>query len=410
MNMPNSSQALSLDTIFSPELIANPYPTYQFLREQHPVLHIPDANMWVLSRYETVTSLLRDKRFGHPPNDSVPKEKTQNHINENPSARMLADMMLFADPPDHTRLRSLVVKAFSAQRVEAMRPRIRILANQLLDTMLEAGSAGDLVASLNHPLPVLVICDILGIPEEDQHQFMVTSGANGRLLDPTPMTEEELAASNERTLSSYAYFEDLFAKRRRHPQEDLLTALVESETEHGKLTAAELTANVNLLFGAGHETTVNLLGNSLLALYRNRDQLNLLRRNPDLMAPAIEEFLRYDSPVQLTGRGAFEKVEIDGHSIPKGGQVIAILGAANHDADKFESPGELDITRTNIKPVSFGGGIHFCLGAQLARIEAIETLKLLFERLPNLELDNIDKPDWKPTVTLRGLSALPATW
>ena len=213
---------------------------------------------------------------------------------------------------------------------------------------------------------------------------------------------DNLGGSSE----NQAGFRATYMKWYRH----LITALVQSETEHGRLSKDELTSNISLLFAAGHETTVNLMGNGLIALYRNREQLDRLRADPSLMPNAVEEFLRYDSSVQLTGRDAMEDAEIAGVALPRGRAVLALLAAANRDPDACDRPDELDITRERIKPVSFGGGIHLCLGAQLARIEAHEALNVLLERLPNLELQDVAAPDWKQTITLRGVRTLPATW
>lgn len=401
---------LSIDAIFTPEFIADPYPTYDFLRANSPVLNVPDTNMWLLTRYADIQSILRDKRLGHPPDASLDPDQERERIKANLSVRLLTEMMLTADPPDHTRLRSLVVKAFNAKRVEAMRPRIRRQANRLIDKITQGQNGGDLVSLFNHALPVLVICEILGIPESDWGMFMENNRVNGRLLDPTPMSEEEQAQSNDSSQMSLDYFEVLFAERRRNPQDDLLTELVLSETEHGKLTSTELVANVVLLFGAGHETTVNLLGNTLLALHKYPDQWQLLKEHPKLMPNAVEEFLRYDSSVQLTGRGTFEAIELDGHTIPKGATVLTLIGAGNRDPEQFDAPNQLDVRRADVKPLSFGGGIHYCLGAQLARIEAVEALNVLFNRLPNLRLENADTPEWKPTITLRGPKTLPVNW
>ena len=293
--------------------------------------------------------------------------------------------------------------------MEAMRERIAAIAHSLIDDFIEAGS-GDLVRLFTHPLPVIVICDLLGVPKADQAEFVQGTRISGRLIDPSPMTEEELAQANESTVASSQYFEALCDERRRNPQDDLITALVESETEHGKLSKDELTSNIALLFAAGHETTVNLMGNALLALYRNRDQLDLLRADPALMPNAVEEFLRYDSSVQLTGRDALEDTEIEGVALPRGRAVLTLLGAANRDPAVFDDPDRLDITRERIKPLAFGGGIHLCLGAQLARIEAHIALSVLLGRLPGLELENIDNPDWKQTITLRGVKSQPVSW
>lgn len=408
--MPEAAAAssFSFETIFSPEIIADPYPMYRQLREASPVLELPDANLVVLSRYADVQTALRDKRLGHGRFENLSPQERDAQL-ASPAVANLARTMLLQNPPDHTRLRALVVKAFDARRVAAMRERIRAIADQLIDSFIERGE-GDLRALFNHPLPVIVICDMLGIPETDRGQFVQGTRISGRLIDPSPMTPEELEEANRNSLESQAYFEDLCNRRRRDPRDDLITALVQSETEHGKLTKEELTSNIGLLFAAGHETTVNLLGNALLALYRNRDQLELLRRDPTLMPGAAEEFLRYDSSVQLTGRDALQDAEIAGVKLPKGRSVIAMLGAANRDPDAFERPEELDVTRQGIKPLSFGGGIHHCLGAQLARLEAVEALTALLERLPDLELDEVETPAWRQTITLRGVTKLPARW
>lgn len=403
----------SFERIFTPQNIADPYAMYRQLREAAPVLELPDANLVILSRYADVQSALRDRRLGHDnfSSDSFSRLSEEERAKQlaNPAIVSIMRTMLLQNPPDHTRLRGLVVKAFDARRVEAMRPRIRRIAHELIDRFADRG-AGDLKNLFTHPLPVIVICEMLGIPESDQAEFVQGTRISGRLIDPTPMSEEELAEANGNALATQAYFEALCDDRRRNPRDDLTTALVQSETEHGRLTREELTANIGLLFAAGHETTVNLMGNALIALYRNRDQLDLLRADLSRMENAVEEFLRYDSSVQLTGRNALEDAEIAGVALPKGRMVLALLGAANRDPAVFPDPDRFDITRERIKPLAFGGGIHLCLGAQLARIEAQEALTALFERLPGLELDNPHTPDWKQTITLRGVTSLPAHW
>ena len=403
-----AAPAFSFESIFSPEIIADPYPMYRQLRENSPVLELPDANLVVLTRYADVQALLRDRRMGHQPFANLTPEEREAHL-KNPAVANLAQTMLLKNPPDHTRLRGLVVKAFDARRVTAMRERIRAIAHELIDGFVARGS-GDLRALFNHPLPVIVICDMLGIPEADRQEFVKGTRISGRLIDPSPMTEEELAQANASTEESQAYFAALCEERRRHPEDDLITALVQSETEHGRLSREELTSNIALLFAAGHETTVNLLGNALLALYRNPDQLDTLKARPELMPGAVEEFLRYDSSVQLTARHALEPADIAGVELPPGRSVIAMLGAANRDPAMFDDPERLDVTREKVKPMSFGGGIHLCLGAQLARLEAAEALTALFERLPDLALENVESPEWKQTITLRGVARLPARW
>ena len=257
---------------------------------------------------------------------------------------------------------------------------------------------------------MLVICELLGVPEADRARFAGDYGVGGRILDPTPMSAQELAEANASITESADYFAALCEARRRNPQDDLLTHLVQSETEFGRLTQDELTANITLLFGAGHETTVNLIGNGLVSLYRNRDQLQTLRAEPALIPNAVEEMLRYESSVQFSGRTALEDVDWNGHHIARGEEVLTLLASANRDPEVFERPEVFDVRRTGARSISFGGGIHFCLGAQLARLEAVQAFAALFERLPELELDDPQNVTWKPTITLRGLTELPAHW
>jgi hypothetical protein len=319
--------------------------------------------------------------------------------------------MLSRDPPDHTRLRGLVVKAFTAPRVEGMRTRIQRIVDESLDRVAGRGQM-DLVADYAFRLPVVVICDMLGIPEEDREVFFVRERTAGRLLDPVPLTRAEIDAANASHLASVAYFQRLFDLRRREPADDLTTQLVQAEEHGNQLSNEELVANIILLFGAGHETTVNLIGNGLLALHRNPDQLALLKTRPELIGNAVEEFLRYDSSVQLAGRVALEDIDdVGGKKIFKGEPVLCLLGSANRDPAAYPNrPDSLDITRPNIRPHSFGGGIHFCLGAQLARIEAEVAISTLLWRLPDLRLDDAVHPEWRPTFVLRGLMRLPARW
>jgi cytochrome P450 len=256
-----------------------------------------------------------------------------------------------------------------------------------------------------------VICEMLGIPEMDREVFFTSVRADGRLLDLAPLSRAEIDEQNSHNLAMAEYFRDLIDLRRREPGNDLTTHLVRVEENGTNLTNEELTANLILLFGAGHETTVNLIGNGLLALHRNPDQLQLLRRDVSLAANAIEELLRYDSSVQATGRTALEHIDdVGGVSVEKGQSVICLLGSANRDPEVYADPDRLDITRHDVRPLSFGGGIHYCLGAQLARIEGEIAIATLLRRLPDLRLDNVDRPDWRQTFVLRGLNKLPASW
>jgi cytochrome P450 len=403
-----AATALLFDPL-SPEFIRDPYPHYDLLRRVDPV-HLTPHGMYLASRHADVSLVLRDKRFGK---DFV-ERSTRRYgpkIMQEPIFRSMSQWMLQQDPPDHSRLRGLVVKAFTARRVEDMRPRIQQVVDQTLDRIIPQGHM-DLIEDFAFRLPVTIICDMLGIPEEHREIFYSGSRDGGRILDPVPLKPEEIAKGNAAYAMSQMYFQQLFELRRKQPGDDLTTQLVQAEEDGSKLSNEELTSNIILLFGAGHETTVNLIGNGLLALHRNPDQLALLKAKPELVTNAIEEFLRYDSSVQMTGRVTLEDIDdLGDKKIAKGESVLCLLGSANRDPAVYPDGAErLDITRANVRPLSFGGGIHFCLGAQLARIEAEIAISTLLRRLPDLRLDDADNPEWRPTFVLRGLKRLPASW
>jgi cytochrome P450 len=405
-------QARTAEPLFnplSPDFIRDPYPHYARLRAADP-MHVTPFGAIAASRHAEVSLVLRDKRFGKAFVDRSIRRYGPDIMNE-PIFRSMSHWMLQQDPPDHTRLRALVVKAFTARRVEDMRVRIREVVDHSLDAVIGRGEM-DLIEDFAFRLPVTIICDMLGIPEEHREVFYAGSRNGGRILDPVPMTPAEIAEANAGNAMAKLYFEQLFDLRRRKPGDDLTTQLVQAEEDGSKLTNEELTANIILLFGAGHETTVNLIGNGLLALHRNPDQLALLKARPDLITNAIEEFLRYDSSVQMSGRVALEDIEdLGGRRIAEGDSVLCLLGSANRDAAVYpDRPDQLDITRPNVRPLSFGGGIHHCLGAQLARIEAEIAISALLERLPELRLDDAVDPEWRSTFVLRGLKRLPASW
>ncbi|MBS0540675.1 MAG: cytochrome P450 [Proteobacteria bacterium] len=407
MTPPAAAQGPLAFNPLDPAFIADPYPFYHRLRETAPVFKTP-MGFWLLTRHEDIVFSLRDKRFGKDFAASIKRRYGADRMNE-PAIANLSRTMLVVDPPDHTRLRSLVTKAFTARRVADMRPRIARLVNEQLDRVADKG-AMDVILDIAHRLPVIVICDMLGIPEEHRAGFMLGSNVGGRILDPVPMTAEELQRANAGTLMGNAYFDQLCDLRRREPQDDLTTELVKAEEAGDRLTAEELRANIGLLFGAGHETTTNLIGNGLLALHRQRDQWERLKADPSLIPNAIEELLRFDSSVQMTGRATVAEVEVGGVTLPAGESVVMLLGAANRDPAQYADPDRLDIGRQNIRPMSFGGGIHHCLGAQLARLEGELVFAALIERFPTLELPEKDKPDWRQNFTLRGLNKLPAVW
>jgi cytochrome P450 len=404
-----AGQAEPLFNPLSPDFIRDPYPHYERLRTTDP-MHVTPYGAIVASRHAEASLVLRDKRFGKDFVDRSIRRYGPDIMNE-PIFRSMSHWMLQQDPPDHARLRGLVVKAFTARRVEDMRPRIREVVDQTLDAVIDRGRM-DLIADFAFRLPVTIICDMLGIPEDHREVFYASSRTGGRILDPVPLTPAEIADANASNAMMTMYFERLFELRRREPGDDLTTQLVQAEEDGSKLTNEELTANIILLFGAGHETTINLIGNGLLALHRNPDQLALLKARPELITNAVEEFLRYDSSVQMSGRVALEDIEdLGGRRIAKGETVLCLLGSAHRDPAVYpDRPDSLDITRPNVRPLSFGGGIHHCLGAQLARIEAEIAISTLLRRLPDLRLDDAVNPAWRPTFVLRGLKGLPASW
>ncbi|MET0852959.1 MAG: cytochrome P450 [Candidatus Rokuibacteriota bacterium] len=389
--------------LMDPEFVANPYPTYHRLRAQDPV-HRSPLGFWVLTRYEDVVASLRDPRFG--------KEAIASYI----AARLgyappgIGLSMLDRDPPDHTRLRGLVSKAFTPRVVDGLRPHIQDIVNGLLDRVQGAG-AMDLIEDFAYPLPVIVICEMLGVPVADRDRFKgwgldIARGLDGILLPPDSDVAKRSIASRQALAE---YFRELLAERRQSPRDDMLSGLIAAEEAGDKLNENELLATCILLLVAGHETTVNLIGNGSLALLRHPAELRRLRENPSLIGSAVEELLRYDGPVQRTARVPSEDVTVGGKTIEKGEMVMPFIGAADRDPAQFPEPDRLDITRGDNRHIAFGWGIHFCLGAPLARIEGATAINTLVQRMPKLALAT-DKPEHRQSLTLRGLSALPVTF
>ncbi len=390
----------------SPEFISDPYPTYHRLRRDDP-MHRSPLGFTMASRHADIAFILRDARFGKDFAGRIKRRSGEQALDE-PVYQSMARWMINLNPPDHTRLRGLVVKAFSNRAVDDMRPSIQEIVDQTIDRVEPQGHM-DLIADFAFRLPVTVISEMLGIPEEDRGMLFKGEGPGARLLDPVPLSRAELDAANAGHLAVAAYFHALLELRRRKPGKDLTTKLVQAEEEGRKLSNEELTSNIILLYVAGHVTTVHFIGNALLALHRNPGQLALYKRNPSLET-AMDELLRYDSPVQVTAREALDDVSVGGVGLKKGDTVLCALGAANRDPAVYADPDRLDITRESVRPLSFGGGVHYCLGAQLARIEAEIAIATLLRRLPNLTLDHPDAPDRGPTFVLRGLKTLPASW
>jgi cytochrome P450 len=385
----------------APEFLADPYPTYHRLRAEDPVHHSP-LGFWVLTRYDDVSAVLRDPRFVKEPLAALVAARFGGQV-----PRGVGLSMLDRDPPDHTRLRSLVSKAFTPRVVEGLRPRIQQIVDGLIARALPTGSM-DLIEEFAYPIPVNVICEMMGVPVQDHERFKGWSLDIARGLDSIwlPPDSEIPRRSSAARHAISEYFRELIAERRRASRGDLLSALIAAEEAGDKLSEDELLATCILILIAGHETTVNLIGNGVLALLRNPSELRRLRQTPALITSAIEELLRYDGPVQRTARVASEDVTLGDRTIAKGEMVMPFIGAADRDPAHFPEPDRLDLGRADNRHIAFGWGIHFCLGAPLARIEGQIAIDTLVRRLPNLALVT-ESPEYRQSLTLRGLKELP---
>ncbi len=386
---------------FTPEGRANPYPLYHQLRQTTPV-HRTKMGMWVLSRYDDCWAAMRDPRLGK---DYAPQieQRFGPDWRKHPSLTAGEHSMLNTTGPEHTRLRKLVSKSFTPRMIENLKPIIERTVNSLLDPIAEAGG-GNILEAVGFPLPVAIIGEMLGVPESDRPQFRGLVRDLVAIFEMQP-TAEQLAAADTAQLSIKSYFLKLIAEKRKRHGEDLLSALAHAESDGDRLSDDELATMASLLFGAGFETTTNLFGNGLLGLLRHPDQLALLRNDDALFANLPDEFLRYDGTAQLVNRVTEAAIDIGGTTIPAGEQVFALLGAGNHDPARYPHPDLLDVTRTEIEPVTFGGGVHFCLGAALARAEIGITFKSLLARFESIEL-NGEVPRFQDRLTLRGLASL----
>ena len=398
-----------LAELFDPRHRTDPYPLYAHLRRTRPVWQ-PDERFFVLSRHRDCSAVLRDPRFGHPDDVEFERHRAgrarpgRGMDDDRPPVRSFLGL----NPPDHTRLRRLVSRAFTPRRVEALVPRVRELTAELLASCRDHDPV-DLVRTLASPLPVSVICELFGVDHADRPRVVGWSHALARALDPAflvPAAERHIQATARAEFGSYLL--DVVAARRASPGTDLLSGLVAvmdtPESSPERMSEPELVATCILLLIAGHETTTSLIANGVLALLRNRRELERLRRQPGLIPSAVEELLRYDPPVQLTARTALTAAEVGDTTVPEGSSLLLLLASANRDPEVYDDPDRLDVGRTPAPHLAFGLGIHFCLGAPLARVEARIALEALTRDIDAIELAG--EPAWKENAILRGVGRL----
>lgn len=393
----------------SPAFIADPYPVYSRLRQAGPLYGLAPG-LWLATRYRVADGILRDPRFGKDYLSGVARRYGKERARA-PIFTLVNRFMLLMNPPEHTRLRGLVSKAFSVKQAGELRRLAQQSADHLLATFHDEGRA-DLVTAFAYPLPVAVICALMGISLEDALAFQRQSQALVKVFELAPLPDADLQAAETAARDFDGYFRILLEARRSRPGDDLVSLLLKAEEGEDRLSEDEIIANIMMLFMAGHETTANMIGNALLALFRHPEQLALLHSDWSLLPQAVNEALRYDSSVHVAARVALRDIDIDGVAVAKGDTVYINLGAANRDPDVFADPDRFQIDRpdSSAKPLSFGGGAHYCLGARLARIELETALAALLQKLPGLRLESLDSPVWRPTNTVRGVESLWAAW
>ncbi len=383
----------------------DPYSSYARLRERDPVHMSPLLGGYILSRYGDCLSALRDPRFSSDIRNSRRFRSLRRGFLRagGDPVRLENPPMLQSDPPRHTRLRTLVNKAFTPRAVAALEPRIEAVAAELLDGLPRADRF-DAIADFAHPLPIIVIAEMLGVPKEDRERFRFWS--DEAVLAIGMPTLDEARRAHKSIAEIDAYFSAIIEERRREPRDDLVTALVRAEEDGDRLNATELLGTCSLLLVAGNETSANLIGNGLFALLQNPEQLALLREDPSIWQTVVDELLRYDAPIQLTIRIALEDLEIGGKPLARGQSILTLLASGNRDPDRFRDPDQLDITRVDNPHLGFGHGRHSCLGASLARLEARIALRALLDRHARLELAT-EAPAWGHNTVIRGLERLP---
>jgi unspecific monooxygenase len=390
---------------WDPAFLTDPYPAYAELRAQGRVHWFEPTNQWLVPHHADVSALLRDRRLGRTYQHRFTHEefgRTAPPPEHEPFHTLNDHGMLDLEPPDHTRIRRLVSKAFTPRTVERLKPYVRGLADELASGLVAAGG-GDLLKDVAEPLPVAVIAEMLGIPESDRAPLRPWSADICGMYELNP-SEDTAARAVRASVEFSDYLRDLIAARRKEPGEDLVSGLIEAHDEGDRLTEQEMISTCVLLLNAGHEATVNATVNGWYALFRNPSQLELLRSDHTLIPSAIEELMRYDTPLQLFERWVLDEIEIAGTTIPRGAEIAMLFGSANHDPTVFRDPSALDLTRTDNPHISFSAGIHYCIGAPLARIELAASMGALLERAPTLRL--AAEPERKPNFVIRGLEGL----
>ncbi|MER6078475.1 cytochrome P450 [Streptomyces sp. NPDC001833] len=393
---------------WDPDFLADPYPAYAELRARGRVQYFEPTNQWLVPHHADVSALLRDRRLGRTYQHRFTHEEFGRSApapEHEPFHTLNDHGMLDLEPPDHTRIRRLVSKAFTPRTVERLKPYVARLAGELVDGLVQDGG-GDLLADVAEPLPVAVIAEMLGIPEADRAPLRPWSADICGMYELNP-SEDTAAKAVRASVEFSEYLRELIAERRKEPGDDLVSGLIEAHDEGDRLTEQEMISTAVLLLNAGHEATVNATVNGWYALFRNPAQLAALRADPSLVPTAIEELMRYDTPLQLFERWVLDEIEIDGTTVPRGAEIAMLFGSANHDPAVFHHPAHLDLTRRDNPHISFSAGIHYCIGAPLARIELAASMTALLERAPTLAL--AAEPKRKPNFVIRGLEGLAVT-
>ncbi len=399
-------KVLSLYHLLDPEVLANPYPLYQQLRTEDPVHWDPFLHAWVVTRYADVITVLQ--RFSANRTPTAEQLTALGLESLTPLAKVMVHQMLFLDPPAHGRVRGLASKAFTPRRVEVLRGHIQEITNNLLDAVQDKGEM-DIIADLAYPLPAIVTAEMLGVPTSDWKQLTAWSGDFAQVLGNFQHNPDHAAQVIRSLEGMIAYFRAAIRENEKHPREGLISALMTAEQDGDRLTEEEIIANTIVTMVGGQETTTNLIGNGVLSLLRNPEALAELRADSSLIPSAVEELLRYESPSQHTARLAPDDVVLGGKSIRKRQAVIAVMGAANRDPERFPDPDRLDIHRQDNRHVAFAWAAHFCFGAPLARIEGQTAFQTLLRRMPNLQLKPVPIT-WRENLGLRGLTALPVSF